>query len=177
MSLLGSIGGALTGGIKGFLTTGSLAGGAIGAVGGGLSNAQYKSAAAMGHGRGLQLAAQAGSYGATSGQYSASPSARLAAMPGMQMLAPSMGGGGATGTFGRNGKLRYSHYVVDPNTGRTYRVSDRTGKIIKPRQMNPLNGRAARRAIRRVKGARKMLQAIERSLPRARARHTPTRSK
>ncbi|HDZ44417.1 MAG TPA: hypothetical protein ENH80_10805 [Phycisphaerae bacterium] len=46
-------------------------------------------------------------------------------------------------------------------------------RCVRNRRMNPLNGRAASRAIRRIKGARKMLQKIERSLPRAKARATP----
>ena len=46
-------------------------------------------------------------------------------------------------------------------------------RCVRNRRMNPLNGRAATRAIRRIKGARKMLQKIERSLPRARARAVP----
>ena len=115
--------------------------------------------------------------GSTVGQYSASPSARLAALPGMTMLAPSTGGGGATGSWTPSGRLRYSHNVVDATTGRVYRVSNKTGKIIRPRRMNPLNGHAARRAIRRIKGARKMLQAIERSLPKARTHRAPARGR
>jgi len=38
------------------------------------------------------------------------------------------------------------------------------------RRINPMNAKAARRAIRRIKGARKILQNIEKSLPRARRR-------
>lgn len=177
MSLLGSIGGALTGGLKGFLTSGGNPLATVGgALGGAVTNSQYKSAGAMGHGKGLQLAQQ--QLAQTSQQYSASPSARLASLPGVQLgLAPSTGGAGATGTWTASGKMRYSHNVVDATTGRVYRVSNRTGKIIRPRQMNPLNGRAARRAIRRIKGARKMLQQIERALPRARTHHRAVRSK
>lgn len=44
---------------------------------------------------------------------------------------------------------------------------------VRNRRMNPLNGRAAMRAIRRIKGARKMLQKIERQLPKSKARRTP----
>lgn len=40
----------------------------------------------------------------------------------------------------------------------------------KRRRMNPMNVKAARRAIRRVKAARKMLQEIERQLPKAKSR-------
>jgi len=46
-------------------------------------------------------------------------------------------------------------------------------KCVRNRRMNPLNGKAANRAIRRIKGARKMLQKIERQLPKAKARRTP----
>lgn len=46
-------------------------------------------------------------------------------------------------------------------------------RCVRNRRMNPLNGRAAMRAIRRVKGARKMLQKIERQLPKAKTRRTP----
>jgi len=38
----------------------------------------------------------------------------------------------------------------------------------KRRRMNPLNARAARRAIRRIRSVRKMLQRIDRQLPKAR---------
>lgn len=48
-------------------------------------------------------------------------------------------------------------------------------RCVRNRRMNPLNGRAATRAIRRIKGARKMLQKIERQLPRAKSRTAPRR--
>jgi hypothetical protein len=53
-------------------------------------------------------------------------------------------------------------------------VVDMYGRVVgngarKRRRMNPMNARAARRAIRRIKGARKMLQQIERQLPKQRA--------
>ena len=55
-----------------------------------------------------------------------------------------------------------------------FHIDKRTrSRCVRNRRMNPLNGRAASRAIRRIKGARKMLQKIERSLPRAKARATP----
>lgn len=48
---------------------------------------------------------------------------------------------------------------------------------VRNRRMNPMNPKAARRAIRRIKGARKMLQQIERSLPRQRTtRRAPARA-
>ena len=46
-------------------------------------------------------------------------------------------------------------------------------RCVRNRRMNPLNGRAATRAIRRIKGARKMLQKIERQLPKSKTRRTP----
>lgn len=49
-------------------------------------------------------------------------------------------------------------------------------KCVPNRRMNPLNGHAARRAISRIKGARKMLQRIERSLPK-RAAKSSTRGR
>ena len=44
-------------------------------------------------------------------------------------------------------------------------AKDGSGRMVKNRRMNVLNAKAARRAIRRIKGARKMLTQIERSLP------------
>jgi hypothetical protein len=53
---------------------------------------------------------------------------------------------------------------------------DAAGNIVgqhrRHRRMNVLNGKAATRAIRRVKGVRKMLQKIERQLPKAKATHS-----
>lgn len=49
---------------------------------------------------------------------------------------------------------------------------------VRNRRMNPLNPRAANRSIRRIKGARKTLQKIERQLPKQRTqrrvRHVPS---
>lgn len=48
---------------------------------------------------------------------------------------------------------------------------DKAGNIIgtrrRTRRMNPMNVKAARRAIRRVKSARKILKSIEKQLPKA----------
>lgn len=52
----------------------------------------------------------------------------------------------------------------------TLRRVTKNGVPYKPPHMNPMNPRAARRAIRRIRGARKLLQRIERSLPKARSR-------
>lgn len=53
-------------------------------------------------------------------------------------------------------------------------------KFVKNRRMNPANPKAARRAIRRIKATRKLLQDIERQLPKQKTRtrtvrHVPTR--
>lgn len=53
----------------------------------------------------------------------------------------------------------------------TLRRVTKNGVPYKPPHMNPMNPRAARRAIRRIRGARKLLQRIERSLPKARTTH------
>lgn len=52
-------------------------------------------------------------------------------------------------------------------------AKDRSGRCVRNRRMNPLNPRAARRAIRRIKGAMKMLKQIERQLPKQRTRRAP----
>lgn len=44
------------------------------------------------------------------------------------------------------------------------------GTMKKRRRMNPLNARAAKRAIRRIKAVRKITAGIERALPKAKAR-------
>lgn len=54
-------------------------------------------------------------------------------------------------------------------------AKDGSGRCVRNRRMNVMNPRAARRAIRRIKGARKMLQSIERQLPKQRTRSRPVR--
>jgi hypothetical protein len=167
VSLLGSVSNVFKGAVGGF------ASGGIGGLVSGALAGSAKQNIATGQGKGRQLMQT--QY---TSQYSASPSARLSPITRqlgggqIQMQMPgvsySPGGSAAAGTYTPSGKMRYSHNVIDPVTGRVYRVSDKTNKIIKPRHMNPMNGRAAARAIRRVKAARKMLMAIERSLPKAR---------
>ena len=56
-------------------------------------------------------------------------------------------------------------------------AKDGSGRCVRNRRMNFGNARAARRSVRRLKGARKLLQDIEKMMPRrpaARARHGPT---
>lgn len=70
---------------------------------------------------------------------------------------------------------------VDPATGRCpsgwHPARDGSGRCVRNRKMNFGNARAARRSVRRLKGARKLLQDIEKMMPRRpapRARHGPT---
>lgn len=44
-------------------------------------------------------------------------------------------------------------------------AKDGSGKLVRNRRMNYGNARAAKRAVRRIKGARKLLQSIEKQLP------------
>lgn len=67
------------------------------------------------------------------------------------------------GVAGVSGSVCPSGFHLDKRT--------RT-RCVRNRRMNPLNGRAAMRAIRRIKGARKMLQKIERQLPKRTTRST-----
>ena len=54
-------------------------------------------------------------------------------------------------------------------------AKDGSGRCVRNRRMNVANPRAGRRAIRRIKGLRKMLQSIEKQLPRkATARRSST---
>lgn len=48
-------------------------------------------------------------------------------------------------------------------------AKDGSGRCVRNRRMNVMNQRAAMRAIRRIKGARKMLMKIERQLPKQRS--------
>lgn len=69
-----------------------------------------------------------------------------------------------------------SHFA---NTGQVpagYHVSRRTGNIVRNRRMNVGNAKAARRAVRRIKGVRKLLMKIEREMPHRACKHTGGRS-
>ena len=77
----------------------------------------------------------------------------------------SLGGGGGGGRGGA--------CVKKDGTPRRIR---RDGKCYKRPSMNPLNPSAARRAIRRIDGARRMLRSIERQLPRVKAAAAKRRS-
>lgn len=75
------------------------------------------------------------------------------------------GGSGATGSYGTAPMWAYRRLYTKRGTPRRTRHDGQPYAV--PR-MNPMNVRAARRAIRRIRGARKLLQRIERSLPKAR---------
>lgn len=45
-------------------------------------------------------------------------------------------------------------------------AKDGSGRCVRNRRMNVGNAKAARRAVRRIKGARKLLQSIEKQMPR-----------
>jgi hypothetical protein len=120
------------------------------------------------------------------GNYSASPIVRYASTTGLQPL-PSYpvlqmgpgtnpgasvpqqyGGGGATGSWGvpaQSGVPMWAYRRLYTKKGTPRRVR-RDGMPYAVPRMNPMNANAARRAIRRIRGARKLLQRIERSLPK-----------
>jgi hypothetical protein len=111
-------------------------------------------------------------------QYSASPIARLAStalapMPTIPALvAPGGGysGGGATGSWTpAAGTPMWAYRRLYTKKG-TPRRTRRDGMPYAVPRMNPMNVRAARRAVRRIRGARKLLQRIERTLPKAHVR-------
>lgn len=139
---------------------------------------------------------QIAAYGGTSaipglssqtGTFSASGLVRQSAFGGSppSSIVPALyGGAGSTGTFmptpggsmtlapGYSPMAMYHRFYTKKGTLR--RVT-RTGVPYKAPHMNPMNPRAARRAIRRIRGARKLLQRIERSLPKARTHRAPPR--
>ena len=91
--------------------------------------------------------------------------ARLPALPRAPGLPPGLPVPVAPGGFGAGaGGACPAGFHLDKRT---------RSRCVRNRRMNPLNGRAATRAIRRIKGARKMLQKIERQLPKTRTRRTP----
>ena len=71
--------------------------------------------------------------------------------------------GAGTGGFRTGGQMTPYGAVVPPR-GYHY-AKDGSGRIVRNRRMNVCNPRAARRAIRRIKGLRKVLHSIERQLP------------
>lgn len=66
----------------------------------------------------------------------------------------------------------YAAYKIAPDSLLQSLSFDAAGNPLgkKRRRMNPLNARAAKRAIRRIKAVRKITAGIERALPKAKAR-------
>jgi hypothetical protein len=169
VSLLGSIGGALKGAIGGF-ATGGYFGAGVGAVQGAKGAKQNK---ARGHGAGNQLAAMRGVATPQLGR-------SLVGLPQTNTYSASApvayAGGGATGSWlspGASSQPAYrgTRQPAGGFDGNGWPLKANGKPYKRYRSMNPLNGRAARRAIRRIKGARKMLQQIERQLPKQRTTH------
>jgi uncharacterized protein RhaS with RHS repeats len=120
--------------------------------------------AALSAAAGNQAAVNAQLGGGSGATYQAG-TANAAVIPGAPMifgntLFPSLPGvSNATGTIGK---------ILKPG-GAVTMLYDAAGNLVgtqrKRRRMNPTNIKAARRAIRRIRGARRVLQRIERSLP------------
>ena len=193
MSLLGGITGALSGGSAGGLL-GALAGGAVGAA---MPTTGYKDPKASGHGMGYQAAGydyataqrlkmaalQPGApYPPIRPQIVGGPAPLATSLVGGLPQATSLVGASALNPLGQIiagagaaafTALSPAQQAANNATALYNRLTGRgttaTGK--KRRRMNPMNIRAARRAIRRIRGARRILMRIERSMPKARTHH------
>jgi hypothetical protein len=66
------------------------------------------------------------------------------------------------------------HFTSNGMVPAGYHVSKTSGRIVRNRRMNVCNMKAARRATRRIKGARKALQRIEKALPHRTTHHRGT---
>jgi len=148
MSIFSSVGNALKGALGGFVSSG---GNPLGAIVGG-AGALLGGSSKVSGSRGVMPG---------SGQMSMLPSmSRIgagvgtAARVGSSVLRRVPGGIGTIATGVGAGMMLYDAFGNPVSRRR--------------RRMNPMNARAARRAIRRIKGARKMLMQIERQLPKAR---------
>lgn len=165
----------LKGAVRGFITggvTGALSGAVMGNVPGSNPNMSKRGRSIAG--------ALSGSILPTTGTFSGSQFVRYAANPatspvpsagfnwnpqgpmsslGFTAMPPSTAVGGASGAPG----WAYRRLYTKRGTPRRIR---RDGQPYAVPRMNPMNPRAARRAIRRVRGARRLLQRIERSLPK-----------
>lgn len=84
----------------------------------------------------------------------------LPALPGI-----GSNGGRMLGGFGTTRSGQHVEFGSRPPSGFHF-AKDGSGKIVRNRTMNVLNLHAAKRAIRRIKGARKVLRSIESSLPK-----------
>lgn len=132
-----------------------------------LSSLGYGQAAgAIAAAAGNQAAASAllgGSYGSVfSGGPAVTPTFNTQIQGRPMMLGNSLfptlpgvsGGGGATGTWTPTAAASRGSYYMGAD-----------GKVHRRRRMNPANIKAARRAIRRIRSTRRILQRIERLLP------------
>lgn len=95
--------------------------------------------------------------------------------PPMRLPIPSAGAAGALGGMAADflsglnfGGVPESKTLADGRVRYARRRAD--GSLYYPRRMNPLNPRAARRAIRRIKAVRRITRDIERSLPKVTTR-------
>lgn len=159
MSLLGSIGSALKGGVKGFLS-----GGPTGAVMGGLKGLAKGSTSAPPKSQMMGMAVK--------------PGAGLVGISN-PVIGKAIGQVGQTITkYGPTvGRVAAGAATAAYVGGAIYDAAGNyLGQSRKRRRMNPLNARAARRAIRRIKAVRKITMDIERSLPKQRtSRSAPRR--
>lgn len=108
-----------------------------------------------------------------------------AAMPGLGSVGSAIGriAGRIAPAVGRIGGAvgrAAGRVIKDPRTGAVVATIvagmayDLAGNLLGPaprryRRINPCNARAARRAIRRIKGVRKLLHSIEKQLPKQRS--------
>lgn len=178
MSLLSGIGGAIMGGLGGF-AKGGITGAAMGAVSGAMNQSAN---VARGRGMGNQLAMQNRNSLVGLPSTNTFSASRVVGTRGIGGGAITMQMPGVTYTpsqsfVGSNrqavwGNRRPPAGGFDAN-GWPLKANGKPYK--RYRSMNPLNGRAARRAIRRIRGARKMLMQIERSMPKARTHRAPAR--
>lgn len=92
-----------------------------------------------------------------------SPLGGLPPVPGVNVV-PTPGFRGVVQRAIPGGATGYTASACMTKDGRPRRIR-KDGKCYKRPTMNPLNPRAARRSIARIKGARRILQAIEREMP------------
>ncbi len=86
---------------------------------------------------------------------------------------PSIGGGVVGGIIGDTIGDLFEGGAVAPGAvcpAGYHPAKDGSGRCVKNRRMNPLNPRAFRRALRRMKGAKKFAAEVERAFPKRRRR-------
>jgi len=171
--ILGTIGKALGGAVKGFVT-----GGPLGAIRGAVTSIQGGRAATVGGTKGIVAPIPQGS-----------------ALPGtgVQVQLPSIGKGGvdmggiAIGTFGSpsgtmgvatmagpNGKGCLAGHHINRSTSYPQGGKVEAGTAcVKNRHMNPLNPRAASRAMRRLSGFSRAANSVEKMIVKLARRSAP----